>query len=509
MRFPIGMDWNASRKASGISSRIDSGFASRLAYRTASRIAFTLVLAASAALADGPTAGARKPAAPAPAGPAGDYAPLAKGNRWVYIGDESMACKALGDQHRVRRVVRVDSIGAEGALTVYHLSYRDSLNHRLLHRWPSTSLSPADSLVNGRFRVMEAKDGTGMRIGEDGSGTVPPEFALFFHAHAYPAGWSVPGGVGTTELDEVQLRRSIPYITTDYARMGVNLGMVRLDRDYNVFNTNIYTAPERILNFRLIEFNGLPVAESARIAAGRDEDTAQADFSPVALKRSWRYSGFWRIDSASVSTCDSVSRMIQVKGRVIGGGVDAFVLTLRDSLFARTAAGVGLPDSIASDEFTVTGGIAASRSGRPTGLWRYDSDPSWSDMRRFFNGHAYPAAEVAQVSYRSGYLPVFTFVERAAGTLSDSMVYAGGVGFIKRSKTLFDGRRFREDFRLVELDGAPFTAPSEAVAIRSSKPQADGRGLREAMHTGRVLRRAVKTWNGRDAAGKSLTGARP
>jgi hypothetical protein len=439
--------------------------------------------------------------APGSAAEVGDFAPLVPGNTWIYSGTERMFCKALTDEISVIRTLTVDSSrnGSDGK--THFLSYLDSVHWTSYGRWGTAGgVKPADAVRQGRFLVREKPGKPELRVAPFGSDSLPSEMEFFFRCRTFPADSITPDTGAAAARNEVRYRRHIRNTVIDYAAYVKDVGMTRLQHDYNVFNTNNYTAPERLATYQLIAFNGTPRPARAQLQAVASDISWDAlspkDFAPVAADGKWVYLGIRRVDSAGTVSRDSILRSITVKsGTGTGTG---FVLTLEDSLFARLRADRPLDPVIKSVDFNVGNGVALPSGNSGIGIWEYDSDPSWSDPLRFFNGKRYPARDVQEMAFPDGPRSVFVYAERSPGILIDTSVYAEGVGLVRRAKTMNDGRAYIEEFRLIGLHGKAF----QAIPVSLAAPAASGgpRAIRRAGHA----RFPVRTWRGRDAAGKAV-----
>ena len=423
-----------------------------------------------------------------------DFAPLAKGDTWTYVGTQNIVCKQLDDQFHVKRILTVDSMhqGADGR--VYSLSYRDSLYAWGIHRWQSPAVRKPDSVMTGRFRIVEKPGAAELGISAEGADVYPAEFGSFFRFHVLTPDQGAPSNDTLGIPGEVRIHRNVYKITEDNAAYAPGLGLVRWNHLYNVYNTIGYTAPERYVEYALTDFNGRPVKAGTQTKEGNPETESAADFSPVVTGRSWSYLGLRKIDSGSTTTSDSISRSIKVDSKIYGV-TGEYSLTLRDSLYARTLRGFPTRDTVLSISFTVTDGVANTGTSPGIGIWNYDPDPSFSDALRFFNGKHYPAREVAEEDFPQGRLAVFRYREESPGTLSDSMLFAGGVGLVRRAKTLYDGRTYREEFKLVGFMGLPFDATPVSLAGASGRPTRLSRPVRSRFP-------AAPAWSGRNALGK-------
>lgn len=437
---------------------------------------------------------------PGAAAEIGDFAPLAAGNTWTYHGTEQMHCKSLWDRITVSRILTVDSSRNDADGATYFLSYRDSVHWNEYGRWKGPFENPEDAVRTGRFRVRERTGQRELRVTSFGSDSLPSEMEIFFRSHTYPADRITPDTGGMASGGEVRYRRHISGIVRDNATYVKDVGMTYLSHDYNVYNTNNFTAPQRLATYQLIAFNGAPGTPGGPWPAGAGEVPGDAlspkDFAPVALGFSWTYLGIRRVDSAGTSSRDSICRSITVKS----AGEGLFVLTLKDSLYARLRADKPLEPVNKSVDFRVGSGVALANGNGGIGIWDNDSDPAWSDPLRFFNGKRYPARDVEEMAFPDKPRSVVVYAERSPGILIDTSVYAEGVGLVRRAKTLYEGRTFTEEFRLIEFQGKDFQAIPVSLAA-SSAPAASaaeriiGRG---------AARLPVRTWRGRDAAGKSI-----
>ncbi|MEO6095045.1 MAG: hypothetical protein ABIW76_05000 [Fibrobacteria bacterium] len=435
---------------------------------------------------------------PAAAAEVGDFAPLAPGNTWTYIGNERMLCKALWDEISVIRSITADSSrsGADGK--THFLSYRDSVHWIAYGRWGIRSGMPADALRQGRFLVREKTGQPELRVAPFGSDSLPSEMEFFFRSRTFPANRITPDTGDLAARGEVRYLRRIRNTVIDYAAYVKDVGMTRLQHNYNVFNTNNLTAPERLATYQLIAFKGMAVTPRAQFPYPEvdipEDALSPKDFAPVALGTSWLYLGIRRVDSAGTVSRDSILRSITVKS----GSGGSFILSLEDSLYARLRADKPLEPEIKSVDFNVGGGTALPKGNSGIGIWDNDSDPSWSDPLRFFNGKQYPAREVKEMAFPDGPRSVFVYAERSPGILVDTSVYAEGVGLVRRAKTMDDGRKYAEEFRLIEMRGKAF----EAIPVSLAAPAASA-GQR-IIHRAGNSRPAVRTWRGRDAAGKTF-----
>lgn len=438
-------------------------------------------------------------AAPGTAAEVGDFAPLAPGNTWTYSGTERMFCKALSDQITVIRSITVDSSSSGAAEVTHYLSYCDSVHWTSYGRWGmGAGIRPADAVRKGRFLVREKPGKPELRVAPFGSDSLSSEMAIFFRRHTFPADRITPDTGAMASRGEVRYSSYIRKTVYDKAAYVKDVGMTRLEHNYNVFNTNNFTAPERLATYDLIAFNGTPrTARGPWPAFESDlpgEPLSPKDFAPVASGGKWVYQGIRRVDSAGTVSRDSICRSITVKS----GSGGSFVLTLEDSLYARLRADKPLDAEIKSVDFRVSGGEAQPNGNTGIGIWDNDNDPSWSDPLRFFNGKQYPARDVEVREFPDGPRSVVAYAERSPGILVDTTVYAEGVGLVRRAKTMNDGRAYIEEFRLIEFQGKAFQAMPVLLAApaASASPRAISR-------TG-AARFPVQTWRGRDAAGKAL-----
>lgn len=427
----------------------------------------------------------------------GDFAPLTKGNTWTYSGTERMFCKALSDEISVIRSITVDSMGKSAAVFTCYLSYRDSVHWTSYGRWGMVGQArPADVVRKGRFVVRQKPGTPDLYVTPFSSDSLPSEMDMFFRRHTFPADRITPDTGAMASRGEVRYSSYIPKTVWNKAAFVKDVGMTRLEHTYNVFNTNNVTAPARIVTYDLIAFNGKP-----RTARGPSplfesdlpvEPLSPKDFAPVALGGKWVYQGIRRVDSAGTVSRDSICRSLTVKSGSGGG----FVLTLKDSLYARLRADKPKDAEIKSVDFSVSGGEALPNGNTGIGIWEHDSDPSWSDPLRFFNGKRYPARDVEERVFPDGPRSVVAYAEGSPGILVDTTVYAEGVGLVRRAKTMNDGRAYIEEFRLIEFQGKAF----QAVPVSLAAPAASASP--RAMSRARDARFPVPTWRGRDAAGK-------
>jgi hypothetical protein len=435
---------------------------------------------------------------PGAAAEVGDFAPLIPGNTWTYSGTERMFCKALTDNISVIRSITVDSSrnGSDGK--THFLSYCDSVHWTSYGRWGAGEVKPADAVRKGRFLVREKSGKPELRVAPFGSDSLPSEMEYFFRCRTFPADSITPDTGAAEARNEVRYRRHIRNTVIDYAAYVKDVGMTRLQHDYNVFNTNNYTAPERLATYQLIAFNGKPRPARGQLPDVQSDISWDAlspkDFAPVAADGIWVYLGIRRVDSAGTVSRDSICRSLTVKS----GSGSSFVLSLRDSLYARLRADKTLEPAIKSVDFNVANGKALANGGTGIGIWDYDRDPSWSDPLRFFNGKQYPARDVQEMEFPDGARSVFVYAERSPGILIDTSVYAEGVGLVRRAKTMNDGRAYIEEFRLMEFQGKAFQAIPVSLA---ASPAPAGHGVVRRAGTARF---PVRTWRGRDAAGKVL-----
>ncbi|MEO7423725.1 MAG: hypothetical protein ABI036_00970 [Fibrobacteria bacterium] len=443
-------------------------------------------------------------AKPSAAAEVGDFAPMAAGNTWTYQGEETMLCKALYDVITVRRVISVDSSRPNTGGVTHFLSYRDSIHWTTYRRWTPTGGKREDTVRTGRFLVREKSGQRELRVGPSGTGNVPSEMEFFFRSHTYPADRIMPDSAGTMTGGEVRYRRTISKTVFDDAGYGKDIGMTRLYHLYNVWNTNNMTAPERIVSYRLVAFNGTAVitgsAETFGVMDIPGDALSPKDFAPVALDYSWIYLGIRRVDSAGTVSRDSMYRVITVKSSSAG----IFTLTLKDSLYARLRADKPLDPVIKTVDFRVSsGGVALANGSAGIGIWEADSDPSWSDPLRFFNGKRYPARDVEEMAFPDGPRSVVAYAEKSPGILVDTTVYAEGVGLVRRAKILDEGRVYTEEFRLIEFQGKSI----QAIPVSLAPPAASAR--QRVINGSEPARLPVRSWRGRDAAGKEVKPALP
>jgi hypothetical protein len=420
------------------------------------------------------------------------------GNTWTYQGTERMTCKALADDISVTRTLTVDSSRSGRGGETHFLSYRDSVHWTLYGRWGSGGGGkPADAIREGRFQVRGKSGQPELRVVPFGSDSLPSEMEIFFRSHTFPADRITPDTGNIDARGEVRYRRTIRKTVSDEAAYVKDVGMTLLRHKYNVYNTNGYTAPERIATYQLIAFNGTARTPRAALPFSELDLPGDAlsplDFAPVAMGYDWTYTGIRRVDSAGTVSQDSICRSITVKSRINGG----FELNLRDSLYARLRADKPLDPAIKSADFQVGSGVAVSNAGG-IGIWEYDSDPSWSDALRFFNGKQYPARDVEVTAFPDMPRSVVVYAERSPGILIDTSMYAEGVGLVRRAKTMNDGRIYREEFRLIGFRGTAFLGIP--VPLAAPAVPADARINRRAGES----RLPVRSWRGRNAAGKAL-----
>jgi hypothetical protein len=412
-----------------------------------------------------------------------------------------MLCKALYDVITVRRAISVDSSRSNAEGVTHFLSYRDSIHWATYQRWKSTG-KPADTVRTGRFLVREKPGQRELRLGPAGTGNVPSEMEFFFRSHTYPADRIMPDSAGTTTGGEVRYRRTISKTVLDDAGYGKDIGMTRLYHLYNVWNTNNMTAPERVVSYRLVAFNGTAVKTGPAEPFGAMDILGDAlspkDFAPVALDDSWIYLGIRRVDSAGTVSRDSMYRTITVKS----GSAGLFTLTLKDSLYARLRADKPLDPVIKSVDFRVSGSVALANGNAGIGIWDTDVDPSWSDPLRFFNGKRYPARDVEEMAFPDGPRSVAVYAEKSPGILVDTTVYAEGVGLVRRAKVLDEGRVYTEEFRLIGFQGKSI----QAIPVSLARPAASAR--QRIVRRSEPARLPVRSWRGRDAAGKDLGAGR-
>jgi hypothetical protein len=434
------------------------------------------ILVSAIALASASLAGAR---------PAADFAPLAVGNKWIYTGTE----KGGGFWWNftlawdVRREIVVDSSRTVPGGVEWFLSYRDSCHHRT--RSLTLTLDDPklpDTLFSGRFRVLDLAQSATLRALPFATDRLPAEMASFFRAHNIEA----PG-------DTARVSAKVTKLFEENCAYQAGKGLTSLSRNYDVWNTAQYTPPYRLVSFTLSSFTGAPSAAlpTAVFTPGR----WSGNFAPMEPGRSWRWRALKRrvFTSSHDQVQDSLIRHIRVTDSAItGDGKAKCRLQLRDSLFARLKGTAHAPDTIETAEFELPCGSADTSLAYQI----FQTESGQADMRRFFDSRLYPESMIEDLALPGGTVKAMLLRDGMPGLFTDTLVYAQGIGFIRRAKMLYgnQGMTERMEYELIELDGKPFAArpvrvmaKGRRIASRPGVAVADALG-RKAGRAGSIRR---------------------
>ena len=184
---------------------------------------------------------------------------------------------------------------------------------------------------------------------------------------------------------------------------------------------------------------------------------------------------------------DSIQRELKVRSARMEGDTTYFTLECRDSLFARLYDGAPAGDQMETLIFS----LGKGRSGpRISFGGTVPAGSGQVDLRRFFDFHTYPEDAVEERDFPRGRFKVVDFTDGMVDVFSDSMVYAQGVGFIRRAKFLVGqvGMSERVDYELVEFMGQPF----------DSRPVSLGTRPKSGPKTGSPGSLPWKAWTGKD-----------
>lgn len=166
---------------------------------------------------------------------------------------------------------------------------------------------------------------------------------------------------------------------------------------------------------------------------------------------------------------DSLDRSVRVTGR---GGLCA--IAVRDSLFARTRGDARAEDTVETAFLEMP---CDGTSGNAP-FSAFPAESGQADLRRFFGVPEAPAAMLETLDLPGGPVEAFVLRDGMPGLFTDTLVYARGIGFIRRAKLLHgqQGMTERMEYELVELDGKPFKAAATGLAGKPARPATGTRG---------------------------------
>lgn len=290
-------------------------------------------------------------------------------------------------------------------------------------------------------------------------GTLPAGMEHFFRTRLRPdsAVRTLPDGGG--EIHEARMAWS--RNSWDRFAWPAGYGLACWQQNYDVYDSEFYTPPYRHATLRLQSFNGMP-APSVEPGIGASAAARAYGSAPLEPGMEWTYRGLRQLverdgpNSPHRVIRDSITRALRVEA-VEGSGAGArYRVECRDRLHARSLDGTPRSDSSASAAIEVGRGHPDSLVSLPR------LGGTFADLRQFWNFDGYPEETLAEAAGPQGPLRVAVVAAREPALFSDIMVYAQGIGFLSRSKTLSGvmGLVERRDWRLVEFMGRPFGLPA-------------------------------------------------